>query len=151
MTDPHERPRAFTFPPLRSTTVRFGLLLAIAGATGLALWGSEGEEPGAAARYAPWAVRIGLSLAGGYVVGWLFRRARAKALALAGIGLASVAALKYFGVLDDPEMTAKLRELAADATESAGRAKEWIYGLLPDGFAAGAGAFLGLRSDPDDD
>lgn len=143
--------RRNTFAPQRSTTVRLGLLLAVAGVVGLLTGETNGGEPGVAARYAPWAVRIGLSLAGGYLVGWLFRRARAKALAVAGVGVAAVAALKYFGVLDDPEMTARLEELAASAADGANRVKDWVYSVLPDGFAAGAGAFLGLRSDPEED
>jgi len=137
--------------PLRSKSVRFGLTLAVVGGVGLALGGAGGEEPGTLARLAPWAVRIGLSIAAGYVVGWMFRRARAKALALAAVGIVVAVTLKQFGVLDDPALEQQLKELASSAAEGASRAKDWMYGLLPDGAAAGTGAFFGVRSDPGDD
>jgi uncharacterized membrane protein (Fun14 family) len=145
MEQPVERGGLRSLVPLRSRTVRLGVLLSVAG---LAAWiyGSAQEgDSGMAGRMGPWGMRLGISLAAGYVVGFLLRRARAKAFALLGALVAAAVALRYLGVLSDPAMQETMKDVAASAIDGANQVKGWVYGLLPDGVSAGVGGFLGMR------
>lgn len=143
---PPADPRPVRFSPLRSKTVRFGLFVALVGAAAASYAALRDLDGGVLARGGPAGVRFGLSLAAGYVVGWLFRRVRVAALAAVAALVALAFAAKKLGLLDDPALESGLRDATDRALEGASRAKDLAYGYLPSGLAAAAGGFLGFWS-----
>lgn len=92
------------------------------------------------------AVGIGVSLAVGYLVGWLFRRVRFAVFSFLTAVVLVGFVLRQLGLLEDPAIEADLRERAGEALEGASRLKELATSALPSGVAAGLGGILGFWS-----
>lgn len=139
------------FAPLQSTTVRLGLGAAVLGGIAMLYAQIKGLDSGPIASGGPWAARLGLSLAGGYVVGALFRRTRSKAIGLLLALTAGAVAVNYFGVFDNANLQEQVKNVTGGVMDALGDAQSWVIGLLPDGATAGAGGFLGFRKNKDRD
>lgn len=117
---------------------------------------SSDEAPGAKdqsvdlgplGKYSPEATRLGVSVVGGFVVGWLFRAFLKMAMLLALLGVGVMVALSYFGVMN-VDLSAAREHYASAAhwlTDQAGRMKDVVLAHLPSGGGGAVGAWLGFR------
>jgi len=98
-------------------------------------------------RLSPHATGVGLSVVGGFLVGWLFRAFLKLMTFFVLIVAALLAALSYFGVLNVDLTSAQTH--SADAmhwlTEQGARLKDVVTAHLPSSGAGAFGAFLGFR------
>ena len=99
------------------------------------------------ARLGGWMASLGLSFAGGLVLGVFFRSFVKTMAAITAVALAAVAALSYFQIidLDFTTMRQNVDGLRGQVNDGAGRLKDALSGLLPSGFAAAVGFFFGFR------
>ena len=151
--------------PLRqSKSLRLALLAMLAGT---AIWvfrpGTKPEASSAAAARAPSTgataethrlvptspalFRFGASFAGGFFVGFAFRRFLKFTLLVSGAVLAGIAVLKGTGLihLDWASFEAHIRDSLAWSHDRAAALKTFLTGYLPSAFAGGLGLFKGLR------
>lgn len=96
---------------------------------------------------APATFRLGTSYLGGFFLGWVFRRFIKFSLLLSAAAIALVALGKKFGWLDLDwaSLEGQVRQGVTWSHTEAGVIKQFLTGLLPSAFAAGAGVFLGFR------
>lgn len=95
------------------------------------------------------AAALGLSFFAGFIVAWVLRLFFKIGLLIAALIVASVVALKYFGVnIDTPDLsgfTQHAQELGQQATQEAGKLMAYVKTIVPSGMAAAAGLFVGWR------
>ena len=91
--------------------------------------------------------RLGFSYAGGFLIGWLFRKSLKLALLAAGAVTLVVAAGKYFGAfeLDWTAIEAHTAQSLAWLKGELGAFKEFLTGYLPSAAIAFVGLFMGAR------
>jgi len=89
--------------------------------------------------------RLGLSYAGGFLIGWLFRKSLKLALLAAGAVTLVVAGGKYFGVfdLDWTAIEAHTAQSLAWLKGELGAFKDFLAGYLPSAAIAFVGLFTG--------
>ena len=96
----------------------------------------------------PATFRLGAGYAGGFLIGWLFRRFIRIALLVTGALVGLIALARGFGWFeaDWASMEGSIRESLAWLTVRAGSFKDLITGYLPSAGAATLGVIFGLRS-----
>jgi uncharacterized membrane protein (Fun14 family) len=126
----------FTNPPWTSPSF---LAAGATTAAGLAAWLNDMMSPALA--------RCGASYLGGFVIGWVCRRAIKITALAAGAILALIALLKSAGWID-LDWSAIERDVSQSLTWLLGEAdslKQLLTGYLPAAGAGTAGAFFGFR------
>lgn len=91
--------------------------------------------------------RLGFSYAGGFLIGWLFRKSLKLALLAAGAVTLVVTAGKYFGAfdLDWTAIQAHTAHSLAWLKGELGAFKDFLTGYLPSAAIAFVGLFMGAR------
>jgi len=91
--------------------------------------------------------RLGFSYAGGFLIGWLFRKSLKLALLAAGVLALAVAAGKYSGMfnLDWAAIEAHTAQSLAWLKGELGAFKEFLTGYLPSAVVGFVGMFMGAR------
>lgn len=97
-------------------------------------------------RLAPWLSRVGLSFAGGFVLGFVFRTFLRTMAMLTAAAVVLFAALSYFGLfnVDFTQVQTQWDSASQWMTDQAGRLREVVAARLPSTFTGAAGAFLGF-------
>lgn len=91
--------------------------------------------------------RFGFSYAGGFLIGWLFRKSLKLALLAAGAVALAVAAGKYFGLfnLDWAAIEAHTAQSLAWLKGELGALKDFLTGYLPSAIVGFLGLLKGAR------
>lgn len=149
--------------PWRAKTVLLALVISLGG---LGLWLRDARPPDRATadavasdrprvvaapkgdwdfhRPVPGYVRVSVSYIGGFMIGWVLRRAIKVAVALAAVAITVVGIGKYAG-WDTTRAQATVKERAVWAEQQAAATKDYLTGLMPSASAGGVGAFFGFR------
>jgi len=126
------------FSPLNS----FTFLLAVA-VTALAAWVWL-KHSGDARPSFPFYGILAASYAGGFLIGRVFRKVVKAAVILAAIVLGGLALLRHARV-DTVKAEQAVEAGSTWVQDQAGRARDYLFHLLPSGGAAGVGVFAGGR------
>jgi uncharacterized membrane protein (Fun14 family) len=107
----------------------------------------EQTQPGWGERLSPWMTRVGLSFVVGFVLGWVFRAFLKMMSLLALAGIAIMAALSYFHVVNldlsaAREQYASTMGWATDQAQILGRA---ILGHIPGSTSSIVAFYMGFR------
>lgn len=96
---------------------------------------------------APLLFRVGISFAGGFLVGWAWRKSLRLALTIGGILLGLVAAVKLLGIGISgwDGMTAQIRQGTEWFAHEANAMRKLFTGFLPSTFATILGLWRGAR------
>ena len=96
------------------------------------------------AKLGGWMARLGLSFAGGLIVG-IFFRAFIKTMAMiTALAVAAIAALGYFGVIDVDSVRSGADSAAGWATDRGEEMKDVVLRVLPSAGTGVVGFFFGL-------
>jgi len=109
---------------------------------------TESESPRIVDAAAPATFRFGASFLGGFTLAWLMKKFIKMTLLIAGLTALAAFGLHRLGVFDSGTIDQMQDQLGAgidNATEGAGKVKEFLTGYLPSSAAAVAGLFMGFR------
>jgi uncharacterized membrane protein (Fun14 family) len=91
--------------------------------------------------------RFGTSFAGGFIIGWLFKRSLRLAIIAAGVIFALIALARWTGwwQLDWDTLSQSFRDSLACVRGELAAFEKVLLGWLPSAVAGAVGAFKGLR------
>lgn len=96
---------------------------------------------------APRAVRYGLSFIGAFFIAYLVKKVIKSVLIVAGLVIAAIAALKYFGLFEYDWNSAQqqVEQGVELAKQESGRLAKLATEYLPSSLAGGVGAIMGAK------